>query len=409
MSTFESSVYRAAALHAELLRTLAETDHASPVLEQQSRLIDDLDSHIAVSNQRLKVLEVKREADRKELGKFRNSYVRRFMYRAACQQDKFTHRAEKGEREFFEVTQKAQREHNINTSLREQRLEAERSKEELESMVEQHNEALEMLDKLYQSVFAGRTPQSQEEDEAEQMCDRLKASYQNLRAEWQAESMAVHLLENSHTLMDEALTRIRDALSYSKSDRLGGSVVYDMMEKNRLAQAEQLVAMARLEITRAQKVSPHVKAPAGVSINHGRVLRGLYYDDIFSDSTFRNELRRGVSEMQRCDEQLQCELDAARSRRKQLQAMLDCRAVELKEARLRLQREREKVFETVMRGSPQSEGRLQWSSEDTDKDKQGKTRPPLLRIATSQRNPEVMMKEFEAWRDKERQMKVVFE
>ncbi|EQL00534.1 hypothetical protein OCS_03748 [Ophiocordyceps sinensis CO18] len=134
MSNFESQVHRAAARHAELLQILADTDYAPPALEEQWRFIDDLDSQIAVSNQKLKLLDMKREMEHKELGKFRDSQVRRFVYKAACQQNKFADRAEKGERDYSEVVQKVRQERSINTSLRDQRKEASISQRQLEVM-----------------------------------------------------------------------------------------------------------------------------------------------------------------------------------------------------------------------------------------------------------------------------------
>ncbi|KAF4511256.1 hypothetical protein G6O67_003070 [Ophiocordyceps sinensis] len=363
MSNFESQVHRAAARHAELLQILADTDYAPPALEEQWRFIDDLDSQIAVSNQKLKLLDMKREMEHKELGKFRDSQVRRFVYKAACQQNKFADRAEKGERDYSEVVQKVRQERSINTSLRDQRKEASISQRQLEVMAQMHVHARRKLDKLYYSIFSGPTPLFPEEDEAERQCDRSEAAYHGARAAWEAESNAVQLLDKGDNLMDEALARIRDALSYSRADRFAGGGVYDMMERNRVAQADQMVAMARLQVTRAQKASPQVKPLPVVTINNGRVLRDLLSDDVFADRAFRKELKRAAVETQRCATELKGELDAARKRQGQLQARQERRAAELTDARGVLQKARERVFEAVLLGRERMTGDENWTTE----------------------------------------------
>ncbi|KAM4066617.1 hypothetical protein HRG_000696 [Hirsutella rhossiliensis] len=363
MSDFESQVHRAAARHAELLQVLADTDYSPAALDQQSRFIDNLDSQIGVSNQKLKLLNMKREMEHNELDKFRDSQVRRFMYKAACQQNKFVDKAEKGERHYSEVVQRVRRERNINADLRDQRKEAALSKRQLEAMAHLHVGAQRKLDKLYHSIFSGSTPHFPEENEAKRQCNRMEAAYHGARAAWEAESSAVQLLDKGDSLMDEALTRIRDALSYSRADRFAGGGVYDMMERNRVAQADQIVTMARLQVMRAQKASPQVQALPEVTINNGRVLRDVVSDDVFADRAFRKELKHAAVETQRCATELKGELDAARRRQGQLQAKLDRRAAELTEARAVLQKARERVFEAVLLGRESMEGGENWTTE----------------------------------------------
>lgn len=336
MSTFESQVRGAAARHAELLQVLAETDYAPPALEHQARVVANLDSQIGLSNQKLKQLTAKREAEHRELGKLRDSQVRRFMYKAACQQSKLADRAEQGERDYSEVVQRVRRERAINADLRHQRAEAALCGRRLEAMARLHVGARRKLERLYRSLFSGPLPQFPE-DEAKARCDRVETAYHGARAVWEAESGAVQLLDKADGLLDEALARIRDALSYSRADRFAGGGVYDMMERNRVAQADHMVALARLEVARAQRASPQVKALPGVDVNNGRVLRDLG-SDVFADRAFRRELKRAALKTQRCATDLKAELEAKQDRRD----------VELADARDVLQKARERVFAAVL-------------------------------------------------------------
>ncbi|PHH70245.1 hypothetical protein CDD83_5486 [Cordyceps sp. RAO-2017] len=173
MSYFEAQVQKSATRNAELLQLLAETDHASPALEQHMRFIEDLDCQIRDSDERLRSLSSKRDSGLKEHQRFRDSHVRRFVYKAAGKENDFTSKAEKGEREYIKVLQKVERENCINEGLKDQRKEAGLARRELERSAKRNSDAQRKLNELYHAIFTGPTPQFPEEDEAEQRCERL--------------------------------------------------------------------------------------------------------------------------------------------------------------------------------------------------------------------------------------------
>ncbi|KAK4093686.1 hypothetical protein Purlil1_2020 [Purpureocillium lilacinum] len=347
MADISAKIQDAAARNSDLLRTLAETDHAPPDLEQHGRFLDDLRAQLRASDSRLKALNAQRELELKSHQKYRDSSVRRFMYKAAGKKDRFAEKADKGERDYFEVLQRAHQEDKINGGLKAQMEEAQGAARALEAVAARNRDAQRQLDELYQSIFAGPTPQFPDEDAAEQRRDALVVRYRAVREACEAEEEAVKLLASGDALMMQALQHIADALSYSRVDMFGGGGFADMMERNALADADRLLMMARLQASRAQKASPQVKALPGVNINHGHIFADVFFDNIFTDMAFHQEIQRGQAEMMRCAAALREELDKAAARRGRFNAELARREAELKEGRIALQEERQRVFDAV--------------------------------------------------------------
>ncbi|UNI18615.1 hypothetical protein JDV02_004870 [Purpureocillium takamizusanense] len=347
MADISAKIQDAAARNSDLLRTLAETDHAPPDLEQHRRFLDELSAQLRASDSRLKALNGRRELGLKEHQKYRDSSVRRFVYKAAGKKDRFAEKADRGEREYFEVLQRAHQEDKINGGLRAQVEEARQAGRSLETTAARNREAQRQLDELYHAIFAGPTPDFPDEDAAEQRCEALVRRYRAARAACEAEAEAARLLASGDALMMQALQHIGDALSYSRVDMFGGGGFADVLERNALADADRLLMMARLQASRAQRASPQVKTLPGVNINHGHIFADVFFDNIFTDMAFHREIERGRAEMMRCATALREELDAAAARKGRFAAEVARREAELKAGRIALQEERQRVFDGV--------------------------------------------------------------
>ncbi|RCI07774.1 hypothetical protein L249_5702 [Ophiocordyceps polyrhachis-furcata BCC 54312] len=342
----EAQVHKSATRNAQLLHILAETDHALPALEQRCHFITELDHQIHHSDEKLQSLKKKCDSGLKAHQKVRHSQLRRFVYTATGHKEAFAHKEESGERDYMDALQRMQREHAVNQSLKEQRKEATRTTHELEDAAKRHRDAQRKLNELYHTIFSGPTPQFPEEDEAEKMCHHLVLRYRTARRWWEAETRAVQLLTEGNGLMEEALGLTRDALSYSRAELVGtGGGLYEMMERNRLSKADRLVSLARLQMAKAQKVSPHVKALSGESSH----VRSVYINAYCDDMTFRDEVKRNIGDTQRYSDAVKAELDAALQRQAKLKDYLEQRRAELRDGRAVLQKARECVFETVLR------------------------------------------------------------
>ncbi|KAK0383636.1 hypothetical protein NLU13_9547 [Sarocladium strictum] len=345
MSDFEAQIREASARNSELLRVLTETDHAKPALQEQMRFIHDLDTELADLKRRIQALDNKRKLELKDHEKYRDSNVRRFMYKATGQKEKFAQRAEKEEREYFEVLQKEHQANQIRENLEAQRNAAQQVRGELEALVRTHDNAQQELDRLYHSIFSGPTPQFPEEDEKERHRDQMLQAYHETRQRFEAESHTAQFLGSAMPLIQRALMHIEQALSHSRMDMFGGGAMSDYMERERLAQAEGCIQQAQQQVQRARQASPHIAQLPPIRINHGDILTDVFFDNLYTDMMFHEEIKRGRMEVQRFAIALQEQINSAESRKGSLHTQLKRNEADLEAARKALQEERGRAFE----------------------------------------------------------------
>ncbi|KAK3191470.1 hypothetical protein K4F52_002284 [Lecanicillium sp. MT-2017a] len=349
-SAIETKIQDAAERNKQLLHELSETDHATPQLAEHRRLIAELDEQRKQSDKRLEELEKKRKRTLSEHEKYRDSHVRRFMFKASGQRDKFSQRAEDGEREYFDTLQEAHQETELNKNIKEQLEGAHGATGELEKQAERHQRAQSDLDALYNSIFGGPTPLFPDEDAKEQRSGAAAAAYADTKGKQEAEAAAVEMLKQANGIMKSAMGQIESALSASRFDMFGGGSMADMMERSRLSKADQLIMRARVLATRAQSASPFVRDLPEVNINHGNLMSDVFFDNVFTDMAFHEEIKRSQREAHRFLVALVEQGNQAVQRRSELEDVLKVQEREMVEARAELQKAREGAFEQVLRG-----------------------------------------------------------
>jgi DNA repair exonuclease SbcCD ATPase subunit len=283
MTDFDAQIREASAKNTQLLRVLGDTDHAKPALEEQLRFIHDLDSELANLNRRIQALDNTRKLELKDHEKYRDSNVRRFMYKATGQKEKFSQKAEKEEREYFEVLQKEHQAKQIRENLQEQLDAAHKVRSELEPVVRQHDNAQQELDRLYHSIFSGPTPQFPQEDEKERHTDQMLQAYHDTRLRLEAEAHTAQFLGSAMPMIQRALMHIEQALSHSRMDMFGGGAMSDYMERQQLSMAEANIQRAQQQVQRARQASPHIPQMPPIRINHGDILTDVFFDNLYTD------------------------------------------------------------------------------------------------------------------------------
>ncbi|KAK4465170.1 hypothetical protein QBC42DRAFT_262193 [Cladorrhinum samala] len=351
LASVKDKIRQASAKNTELLRVLTETDHAKPSLDQQRRLIADLEREVAESDKRLAAVGRKRQKEFKDHEKYRDSVLRRFAYKATGKSDKFSAKAAKEETEYFEALQEEQRETAISRDVKDQLSAARNVAENLEAQVRRHNEMQTELDNLYSSIFAGTTPGFPAEDEKEQICNAAMQAYHEARTALEAESHAVRILREAQQRMGHSLSAIEEALSHSRRDMFGGGSFTDMMERNALHRAEAEAMAAQMLVLQAKRMSPHVGDLPDVSINQGNLMMDVFFDNIFTDMAFHEEIKRSKQSVVRAASVMDGLLADAAKREAEVRTSLQTKEREMQEARVALQRERERAFESVMGGS----------------------------------------------------------
>jgi hypothetical protein len=347
MSATQTMIQQAAAKNKELLRVLAETDHAIPDLVQQKRFIADLEAQAAQSNKRIKDLDKKRAKELKDHEKYRDSVMRRFAYKATGKREKYESKAQKEEAEYFDVLQEELREKELNANIVAQLQDAYKARQGLEAQAEKHASMQRELDSLYNAIFAGSTPEFPEEDAKEQAENAALQQYHDCRTKTEAETQALRFLNDAQQRMSRSLAAVEEALRHSRVDMFGGGTLTDMMERNALSRAEIEVQEARMRILQAQRASPFVGDIPPVEINQGHLMRDVFFDNVFTDMAFHDEIKKSKWQIERAFGVLNQMATAAKGRHTTLQMELRGREAALQEARVALQKAREQAFEKV--------------------------------------------------------------
>jgi len=225
MESVQSKIQAAAPRNRELLRTLAETDHAKPALEQQKRYVADVENEIRQLDKRRKELEERRKKELKEHEKYRDSVMKRFAYKVSRKQEKFNDKAEKEEREYFDVLQEEHKTGEMRRNLGNTLDEAQKQRSELESTASRHSQAQRDLDELYDSIFEGPTPEFPEEDSKEYSANDALDKYHNLRVRVESETQVRKILDNAVQKMAIAQRALAEARSHSQMDMFGGGMM----------------------------------------------------------------------------------------------------------------------------------------------------------------------------------------
>ncbi|KAM7193679.1 hypothetical protein V8F20_008316 [Naviculisporaceae sp. PSN 640] len=352
MTSIEDRLRAASAKNTTLLQTLSETDHAIPSLSLQNRLISDLQSEIAGSENRLKILDRRRQKELKDHEKYRDSVMRRFAYKATLNSAKFEKKAAKEETEYFEALQEEHREGEMNRNLKARLDEAMKVAGELKEVVRRRQAAQKELDNLYDNLFKGETPGFPEEDEKERHAERMFREYQDAKERAESEQHAIRLLGEAQYRMRGALAAVGEALSHSRVDMFGGGTFTDMMERNALHRAETEVMGAKMLVLQAQRFAPPgtVHELPDAYINHGNVMRDVFFDNIFTDMQFHEEIKASGARVERASRVLDEMVARANQRVRGVGDELARLEKEVAKAREELQKARQEAFRRVAEG-----------------------------------------------------------
>lgn len=339
-----AQIEQAAARNQQLLVDLANTQHAAPALKEQLRFIGDLETDIASSDARLKKLDLKRKSELADHEKYRDSKVKRFFHKTTGQSEKFDDKAAKEEREYHEVLQQQHEAQNLNDNMRYQLEQALKAKEELENVKMTHDSAQQELDNLYNSIFGGQNPEFENEDRLEQQGEQALQHYHDTRVNHEEQTNSIHMLGQADLNSRVAVNQMSEARHYSRGDMMGGGTYHDMKERQALSKAAVAVETARTFALRGK-----VDNLPPVNINAGSLMSDMFFDNIFTDMAFHDEIKRGQVEVEKFAAALNQATFQAKERQNALNSQLRVAEQELERTRNELQAERQRLFEQVLK------------------------------------------------------------
>jgi DNA repair exonuclease SbcCD ATPase subunit len=350
MSSTQAKIQEAASQHASLLKGLHETDSAPSQLQQQDAYIRDLDQQIGQINTRIAGLKRKTASELKDHEKYRDSTLRRFAHKATGRKEKFAEKAAKEEKEYFDAIQAQKSAEDQLTYLQHLKSEASTQRQTFAASADRHTHLQSQLDALYNSIFAGHTPDFPDEDRKEEACNASIHQVQRLHQTISHKKHILFLLGQTSTKLSEARNSLDSAYNMSQLDMFSGSSMPSMQKRNYLERAESAIQQVRMLQDQLHQVAPEIPSLGPLRIAMGSIWSDVVFDNIFTDMQMHDKIKASIEQVDRAG--AQCG-DVIRAKERELEGVKGEVAQaegRLKEARMELQKAREEVFGRVVGG-----------------------------------------------------------
>ncbi|KAH6893170.1 hypothetical protein B0T10DRAFT_267124 [Thelonectria olida] len=348
MGDIETQIKAVGLKHSELVRLLAEIEDVRPALKEQEVALTDLKSQKTESDLKLENLDESRKTHLREHGKYRNSFMRRLLYKAGGKQDMFAEKKEKEQRDYLDAVQQAQEEQDVNWKLKEEMDKAQKKHQALESTVQRRSILQKQLHELHESIFAGPTPGFPKEDAKEATVKECVGIFRRVKAQDETQATAVKVLDEASQAMTFALNHLDQALRHRRAAALQSSLVQNDFEATAAVRlAEQGVQCAKEKVT---QLPPSVAVLPKVSIEMSSMKASDALDRLLGELSLQVELERGREDAARCAVAINDGLEQARMRKRALASELRRAEGEVEKAKLDLQKERQRIFKKVLSG-----------------------------------------------------------
>lgn len=359
--SIEQQIVEAGEQNSQLLEALSSTEGAKSALAEHKRLLGDLRVKLQQSNQRKENLEAELQKRLGEHEKYHDSYMWPLIYKTLGMGEEFAQRVGDGKRECLKALQDVQKEQDINDDVTAKMGEARRAEPDLQAAAHKHKHAQRELDTLYSRIFNGSTPQLfPEEYERRKKCADAWCVYENTRDLFDAETQAVEQLNLAKGKLTAAMKEIVIAQSHRSSYKDCGNIKDCRKGRSYLLKADELVEVARGYASPLELDLPdELKNRGNIMFDIYPVKNGIEESDHeeikhqFDPTTqyYHNmQIERGRGKLNQCVEALQALIDAADQRQRNLRELRGIRVREFLTAWNDLQRAREEVFRSVLRG-----------------------------------------------------------
>lgn len=274
------------------------------------------------------------------------------MHRAVGKKQQFAEKASKEEREYVKALAAENQAKSRLGEWIKNRDEARKHHATLENTDRIHKSLQAELDALYNSIFAGPSPEFPGEDQKEFAMREAKDAFNTAKQRHEAELQAVKCLQDAERFMTQALQSLDNARSASRMDMFGGGTLSDMMERDALTKAQNATDKVKMLVQQAQRLSPDIQDLGNIDISHGHVMSDIMFDNIFSDMAQHDRIKDSQAQAQREAQTLRGAFLKAQQRSKQLQQEATVALTRLEISRRELQQIRQDTFERVAQPPP---------------------------------------------------------
>jgi hypothetical protein len=350
MSSIQTKIQEAASQNASLLQGLHETDSAPSQLQQQNAYIRDLDNQISNINKRVADLKRKTATELKDHEKYRDSTLRRFAHKATGRKEKFAEKAAKEEREYFDAIQAQKSAEDELGYVQQLKSEAENQRQTFFTSAERHKHLQSQLDALYNSIFAGHTPEFPDEDRKEEACNAAAQYLSSLNQNLEKEKHILFLLGQTVQKLSEARNSLDGAYGMSQYDMFGGGTMASMQKRNYLERAESSYQQVRMLQDQLKQIAPDIPNLGPLQIAMGSIWSDVVFDNIFTDMQMHEQVKASIQQVDRAGNNCSEIIRGREENLRRMQAEVGQANERLRKARVELQQAREEAFGQVLGG-----------------------------------------------------------
>ncbi|OAL45738.1 hypothetical protein IQ07DRAFT_202667 [Pyrenochaeta sp. DS3sAY3a] len=350
MTSIQSKIQEAAGKNAELLEGLHETDAAPSQLNQQNAYIKDLEIQIASTTKRVNELKRKTAAELKDHEKYRDSTVRRFAHKASGRKERFAEKAAKEEKEYFDAIQAQKSAEDELAYAKQLNAEANNRRIQNQQEADRHNRLQAELDALYNSIFAGHTPEFPDEDRKEDACNAAQHHLSDLNQRLERERHVLFLLGQTVQKLSNARNALDSAYGMSQYDMFGGGTMASMQKRNYLEQAESSIQQVRMLQDQIKQVAPEIPNLGALNIAMGSIWSDVVFDNIFTDMQMHDQIKQSIQQVDAAGNRCSGIIRERETQEQRLRGEVQQANSQLQHARLELQQAREDAFRTVLGG-----------------------------------------------------------
>lgn len=243
ISDFNKKILASAEKRQGLLKTMQETEYASKALNLKSQQVADAKYKISEEGKILVNLHAYTEQERHKVDSYHNSVARKGLHSlgGAKSKAKFAARGAEEERAFTAAQQREKDERVHQSQLNRNLEDIEAEKRAVESDQTRHTQAQKQLSDLYESIFRGPTPEVEGEDELEDAVNQGKEENQRLQIQANNETHAMEALSAGAQALQGAMQQLQSSNTMATVDIFAGGDLVDLMERQRLAQAQGML------------------------------------------------------------------------------------------------------------------------------------------------------------------------
>ncbi|KAF2662450.1 hypothetical protein K491DRAFT_585036 [Lophiostoma macrostomum CBS 122681] len=364
-ATVQESIQSAADRNATILAGLHETDSAPSQLYQQVNYITDLNAQLKRIEKQLETCKKRTASELADHKKYSESTFRRFAHKASGQSSKFTSKAAKEEREYFDAIQEQKTAEDDLAYARQLLAEAESTRAEYERNAQRHEALQRELDELYNAIFAGYTPGFPDEDDKEQHVNTTAGYCADINAKLEKEKQVTFVLRQILDKLGGARMYLDKAHGASTMDMWGGGTFTSMQKRNYLERAESSISQVRMLQDQLKATNSAVSHDLGaMNIASGSIWGDVVFDNIFSDMEMHDKIKQSEAQIQGAIKKCARKIKESEAREKNVQEELVKTNEALKKARVELQKAREQAFARVQGGERIEDARPQMDDVD---------------------------------------------